>query len=292
VIPLKGPALGETLYRDPGLRPFTDLDLLVRRRDLRRAVTLLSAIGYRALEHERSLAYELEYATAACFVPAAPATGALPVDLHWGLVSFPAGATPRALDADEVWTRAVAEARWGRSVLTLAREDLLLYLALHLAVHHPLNGLAWQLDVALLLRNLGSELDWDAVVERARRWRVGGAVNFALRRVKESFAAAAPAAVLTRLAPRGLRGWLLGRLVARSSTRGRFDHVVPLLLLDRGADRVRALTAGVVPPPAWVRQRYATESAAAGYLTHYGRISRFATRMLCGETAHLFTRHR
>ena len=69
VIPLKGPALGEALYRDPGLRPFTDLDLLVRRADVARAVALLSNLGYRALEHERPFAYELADATAACFMP-------------------------------------------------------------------------------------------------------------------------------------------------------------------------------------------------------------------------------
>jgi hypothetical protein len=273
-IPLKGPALGETLYREPALRPFTDLDVLVRRQDVRPAVTLLSALGYRALEHERPLAYELAYATAATFVPAAPAPGALPIDLHWGLVSFPAGATPTALDADEVWTRAVALARWGRSVLTLSPEDLLLSLALHLAVHHPLDGLAWQLDLALLLRRLGGELDWEAVVERARRWRVGGAVYFALRRVERSFASEAPVAVLARIAPSGLRGALLARLVALSSAPGRFDHVIPLRLLDRRADLARALAAGLIPSAAWVRQRYATESAARGYLSHYRRIAR------------------
>ena len=35
-IPLKGPALGDVLYREPALRPFTDLDLLIRRSEERR----------------------------------------------------------------------------------------------------------------------------------------------------------------------------------------------------------------------------------------------------------------
>ena len=45
MIPLKGPALAEALYPDPGLRPFTDLDLLVRREDAARAVALLGEVG-------------------------------------------------------------------------------------------------------------------------------------------------------------------------------------------------------------------------------------------------------
>ena len=44
VMPLKGPALAATLYRDPGLRPFTDLDLLVRSADLPRALRVLSGL--------------------------------------------------------------------------------------------------------------------------------------------------------------------------------------------------------------------------------------------------------
>ena len=280
VMPLKGPALGEALYRDPGLRPFTDLDLLVRRADVPRAVRLLSTLGYRALEHQRPLAYELADATAACFVAVERGSGTLPVDLHWGLVGFPGGIGPRALDTEEVWGRAVTEERWGRQVLALGREDLVLYLALHLAIHHPLDGLAWQLDVALLLRRDGAAMDWERAIGRARRWRVAGAFYFALSRVERRFAACVPPAVLAALRPRGARGAILDRLGARSDRLGRFDHLIPLLLLDRGADLARGLTAGVLPAPAWVRRRYGTGSALYGYVMHYGRLGGIAARML------------
>ena len=278
VIPLKGPLLAEALYDDPGLRPFTDLDLLVRTRDVPRAVGLLATRGYRALEHERPIAYELAHATAACFVPAGSATTSLPVDLHWGLVGFPAGATPRALDTEEVWTRAVTEERWGRPVLQLCREDLLLYLALHLAVHHPLDGLPWQRDVALLIRRDGRDLAWERVTERARRWGVAGAAYFALRLVEDRFAPGVPASVFARLRPRGPRGALLDRIGRSSGKRGGVDHLVDLLLLDRIWDLTRALAALACPSPAWVKSRYATPSPLRGYLVHYGRIGRILSR--------------
>src|ERR1700681_921232 len=46
VIPLKGPVLAQILYGDPVLREFEDLDLLVRKRDVLRALQLLNAHGY------------------------------------------------------------------------------------------------------------------------------------------------------------------------------------------------------------------------------------------------------
>jgi hypothetical protein len=279
VIPLKGPLLAEDLWEEPGLRPFTDLDLLVRRADVPRAVALLEAFGLRALEWERPLAYELAHATAACFVPALPESSALPVDLHWDLVGFPAGARPRGLDVEEVWRRAEPGDAWGRPVLRLEREDLLLYLALHLAVHHPLDGLAWQPDVALLVRRHGVDLQWERVVERARRWSVSGAVYLALRLVEERLAPGVPAAVLAGLRPRGPRGALLDR-IGRGGGRWRPEHLAALLVLDRTRDLAKALATAAAPPPAWVRSRYGTRAALQGYRAHYGRIGTLLSRFL------------
>ena len=276
VIPLKGPALAEALYRDPGLRPFTDLDLLVRRQDAARAVAVLGELGYRHLGWQRSLAYELAHAPAACFVAGG---GALPVDLHWGLVGFPAGTAPLAPGAEaSVWERAVATERWGRRVLALAPEDLVLYLALHLAVHHPLAGLVWRLDLALLLRRHGPALDWDALVARAGAWRARGALYFALAAVEYAFAPGVPGAPLAALRPRGPRGALLDRLARRGDERGLGDHLVALLVMDRLADVGRALAAGVAPPAAWARSRYGTARAARAYTRHYARLAVAAAR--------------
>ena len=49
VIPLKGPVLAEAVYPDAALRPFRDLDLLVRPEDRRRADVALRGLGYEPL---------------------------------------------------------------------------------------------------------------------------------------------------------------------------------------------------------------------------------------------------
>ena len=278
MIPLKGPFLGEALYADPGMRPFTDLDLLVHRADVERAVALLSTSGYRHIALDRTLEYELTYATAACFVPSDGGPSVFSVDLHWGLVSFPAGATPRTIDAEEVWTRAVEAWRGGVSLLELCQEDLLLYLALHLAVHHPFVGFVWRLDMALLLRRPPGYFDWPSILERARRWGVRGALYFALRVVEEDLSFTAPAGVLSELKPRGLRGEALERLARHRDPRALFEHLVDLLLLDAGRDLLRAIATTAAPTPAFVRGRYGTSSAVRAYLAHYRRIGAIGLR--------------
>src|SRR5918912_194825 len=46
VIPYKGPALAVQLYKNQRLRRFVDLDILIRKRDMRRVKDLLVAQGY------------------------------------------------------------------------------------------------------------------------------------------------------------------------------------------------------------------------------------------------------
>jgi Uncharacterised nucleotidyltransferase len=277
VILLKGPSLAEALYDDPGIRRFTDLDLLVRGLDRPRAIALLSTLGYRHIGVDRTLEYELANAMAACFVPPA-GDSHFSVDLHWGLVSFPAGVTPRTIDSEEVWTRAEATERWERRVLELCPEDLLLYLALHLAVHHPFVGHVWRLDIALLLRRCARDLDWASIAERSGRWRVRGAVYFALRVVEADLGIAPPPGVLAELRPHGLRGDAVDRLARYRDATSRFEHLVDLLLLDARADLLRALATSAAPTPAFVRGRYGTPSTFRAYLAHYRRIGRLGLR--------------
>lgn len=277
VIPLRGPALAELLYRDPSLRPFTDLDLLVREADLPRALLLLARLGYRHLEGGRSLAHELTWRHAASFVSGRP--DELPIDLHWGLVDYPGIAPTTAVHHQELWDRAVRVETSGGTCLGLCPEDLLIYLALHWAIHHALAGLGWQLDLALLIRRQGDAWNWEVVAERARRWQIRGALFYALREVRERFEVAIPAWFLARLRPAGPRRILLDRLRYRGEERlERLDYLIPFLVMDKGSDILRALSGAVLPPASWLRCRYGKPSAFSAYLAHWARIGRACAR--------------
>jgi hypothetical protein len=229
------------------------------------------------LEGGHSLSHELTWRHAASFVCERP--DELPIDLHWGLVDYP-GITPTtAVHHQELWDRAMRAERSGGIHLGLCPEDLLISLALHWAIHHALAGLVWQLDLALLIRREGDAWNWEVVAERARRWQIRGALFYALREVRERFEVAIPPWFLARLRPAGPRRILLDRLRHRGEERmERLDYLIPLLVMDKGSDILRALSGAVLPPANWLRCRYGKPSAASAYLAHWVRIGRACAR--------------
>ena len=270
VMVLKGPVLAERVYPDPALRPFSDLDLLVRPADRFRTDEVLRALGHRRVADEHSWDFDVAYDGATLY----ETPGSVRVDLHWALLT-----EPRFVwngDVAEIWERSVAIAVAGEGARGLGREDLVLYLATHLAVHHTLAGLLRYWDVALLLEREGDTLDWRALLGRAARWRVRHALFFVLLGARSLFEAPMPAAVLAALRPFGPRAGLLGAIVRRSDEGRllRLEHLVTLLLLDRGRDLGGALRHALWPSAGWMRARYGIEGASrpALYRAHARRL--------------------
>ena len=266
---LKGPALADTVYPDPAWRPFGDLDVLVRRDDRWRADGALLALGHRRVADGHTWEFDMDFDGATLY--ASP--DGVHVDLHWALVTEPRYAWSGEPEA-VLWQRAVPLTLAGRPVRGLAREDLVLYLATHLAVHHALAGLLRHWDVALLLAS--GPLDWNALLARAARWRVRRPLYFVLRTVERAFGPLVPTGVLTALAPRGPRAALLGALLedAGAERRARLEYVVTLLLVDRGRDVLGALREALLPPADWLRARYGPGAATRGalYWAHARRL--------------------
>jgi hypothetical protein len=272
VVVLKGPVLAETVYPEPALRPFSDLDLLVRPADRLRMDTLLRGLGHRREADEHSFDFDIAYDGATLYETPA----GVRVDLHWSLLTEPRFAWNHAEQA-AVWERAVPIVVAGEPARGLGREDLVLHLATHLAVHHTLTGPLRHWDVALLLDRESEALDWDALLARAARWRVRHALFFVLRAVRSSFAAPVPDRVLAALRPTGARAALLAGLVRRCGAERlrRLEYLVTLLLVDRGRDLCGTLARTLWPPLEWMRARYgpANGSRPALYLAHARRLT-------------------
>ena len=275
-IVLNGPALAASYYPDPALRPFIDLDLLVRRADRERALEILFGQGYTHETPGRSLDH-----VPAAYLAAPDGSGLLPVDLHWECVAQSAAGRAAEQAADEIWSRAVRAPAWGDAARTLAPEDLLIYLAANFAIHHTLTGALWQLDLGLVLQRHRGTLDWDAIVARARRWGAASAVYFSLRSVGDQLGVPAPTPAMNRLRPGDLRVTLIDRL-QRPEVPGpaRLEYLIGVAMLDRYSDIARTLASGLVPPPGWLRSRYDSRSIVAAYLTHYGRVARSVARAM------------
>jgi hypothetical protein len=271
VIVLKGPALAETVYPEPALRPFSDLDLLVRPADRLAMDVLLRDLGHRRLADEHTWEFDIAWDGATLY----EAPAGVHVDLHWSLLTEPRFAWSPGAQAG-VWERAVPLTVAGETALQLGREDLVLHLATHLAVHHSLAGTLRYWDLALVLERWGADLDWPVLLARIADWRVRRAVFFALRGAHGLFDAPVPPAVLAALRPRGPRAAALAALLraVAPARLPRLEYLLTLLLADRARDLRGALRQALWPPAAWLQARYRldTGSRLALYLTHVRRL--------------------
>ncbi len=163
-IPLKGVALAEALYGDVSLRPSSDLDVLVPRAAVGRALDSLRAIGYipqvaGRLRPDRLFRNDIAHA----LVRRAHAIE-YSLDLHWGIASQASGDI-RAMD--ELWAAAHRHEFRGVGAYGLSAEWELLFLALH-AARHRWVGLKWLVDVHEICRR--GDVDWAVVEHTARRF--------------------------------------------------------------------------------------------------------------------------
>jgi hypothetical protein len=162
VLTFKGPSLATLAYGDVGRREFSDLDLLVRRSDVSRAMAALRSLGFQprislepsAVDAFVALENALEFRRAS--------DGQM-VELHWAL-------TPKSFpfrhDLEQIWTSAAAVTVAGRRMPTLSHEQLVLFLCVH-AAKHNWESLGWMLDIARLMDSVA--LDYQQLLQLADR---------------------------------------------------------------------------------------------------------------------------
>jgi hypothetical protein len=160
-VPYKGPLLAQSLYGDPGLRSFSDLDFLIFPPDFERAKQALSEIGYRpSVDFTQAVerfwlcnGYERSFDSAA---------GQHLVELQWALLPYFYAVDLRV---EDLLARAGSIVVGGREVSCLSPEDSLVVLCLH-AAKHLWTRLIWLSDIAETLRT--QTIDYSLVFSQVR----------------------------------------------------------------------------------------------------------------------------
>jgi len=156
----KGPVLSELAYHDPTLRNFVDLDLLLPRAQLRRAVERLTTAGLApSVPLPDNEAYFTRWGNQ---FELADDRADIHVELHWELE---AGLQGSPLGCEELVRRSQTIDVGGVSLRTLSAPDQLLMLAIHAAKHRwlPLEPL-----IAFgRLVEAHPQLDWAATLRLA-----------------------------------------------------------------------------------------------------------------------------
>lgn len=164
-IPFKGPVLAASIYGNPALREFIDLDILVRKPDVRRARDLLIREGY-ILDLALTESEQAARLRSGCAMSFSRKDGKAIVDLHW---EFASSKFSLPFNLDDLWSRKETVTIAGHEVGTLSTMDHLLLLSVH-GAKHRWERLEWISDVAALVLS-HPILDWKRCFEEAAKLR-------------------------------------------------------------------------------------------------------------------------
>src|SRR6267378_1389972 len=193
-VPYKGPVLAQSLYRDLGLRSFSDLDFLISPADFDRAKQALAEMGYRpsgevnpAIESPAAERLWLRTGYERSFDGAA---GRNLVELQWALLPHFYAVNLRV---EDLLARAGKAVVGEREVPCLSPEDSLVVLCLH-AAKHLWTRLIWLSDIAETLRSYSGiqTIDYSVVLSRAQSLGIARILGISFWLVKNVLRAEIP----------------------------------------------------------------------------------------------------
>lgn len=251
---LKGAALAETLYGDPGLRTIGDIDLLVPREHARACRDALLGFGYRPTQLEEQPGSLLATSNQEAFEPPPPHRTV--VELHWHILDVPY--YMHQVPVSWFWENSEAAEIAGRPFRVLSPEANLVYLPAHLAFHHRFQPLHSLFDLALLIARRGVEIDWARVVTTAHSFELLTVLRETLDRLAEcwpSLPLDEARRQVAAVAPSRMDARLYRHLTEEArSTPLRF--YTTLVTLPDLASRLRYARLVVFPQPSYMRGRY------------------------------------
>jgi hypothetical protein len=241
---LKGPILAVEAYGDIVGRWFTDVDVIVRRRDAVTAIDFLEHHGYRPVFPLRGR-WQPRYVKRFYEIALVDPSG-IAVDLHWSLLDSQFSICPTE---GETWSAVRQVSVLHSELRTLSPGMTARYLCLHVAKHHW-DRLGWLADIAHWAAR-HPEFDWNAQAEHPR---AGVYVQMALALIERLLGRPMPAEVARRIesnpAVRLAVERIAQRLEAGTSrvtdrAQWRTDYV---RLMPSAGDRWRSLTSTLFRP--------------------------------------------
>lgn len=159
IIIIKGAALIETVYNYIDKREIYDIDLLIHKEDL-----------FKIKDKLINIDYEMRSLEKIHFVK----KNGYPVvlDIHTGIWYIE--------NIDEIWKSTIKIKIAGTDTLTMSPEDHLIYIIVHSLIEHSQLTEICKSDVECILRYYDGKVDWDKIIEKAKKYNVYVPVYYAL----------------------------------------------------------------------------------------------------------------
>ena len=188
---LKGAALIQLYYRESGLRPMHDADVLVPTYQAEQAMELLTKTRWKSVYYERpQTRIPIQHSTPF------ENDGGCQVDLHWHLFweCF------NANQDNEYWESAVPIQIGAAQTMALSPTNQLLHTCWHGARWNEVPPIRWVADAMAIMGESAAEIDWTSLVKQARKHHISMPLKDSLEYLKHSFTAPVPDTVLNSLA--------------------------------------------------------------------------------------------
>lgn len=194
---LKGMVLVDSIYGgDFGLRPMSDVDILVREQDWPEIYGVLLQSAFRPVEKNfNSIMPKLTKYDVEAHVQYTSDSGSC-LEFQFDLLTLGIGMR----NIMDVWDRSRETQIEGVRVLLPSPEDQLLHLVIH-ANRHGCSRLKWLVDIVEILK-AGEKIDWDLFIEIANGENVSSCVYSTLAHIERLFGNQyLPRDVIERLKP-------------------------------------------------------------------------------------------
>ncbi len=175
LVPIKGLSLLEDIYSENSIRPMSDIDLLVKEEDLRRAERLFDGLGYSKDLDGLKQEYWLKAKCQLLFRKKS-SPGRDIIELHF---NFDYKKEAFSI-VEQAWKR-IRQVWVGADYIDLlSPEDNLFSLVLHQRVRGKSLSLKYVLDAGLLLKRYGPSFDWGYLLRAAKEAKVEASLYFLL----------------------------------------------------------------------------------------------------------------
>ncbi len=186
---LKGAALTLQYYKDFGLRPMWDIDILVKPDKIMIASNHLIKLGWQS--HVNDLEEHISYIHAVNFEH----SDGRNIDLHWHVLCECCDA-----NADkDFWENAVETVLYEVTTFSLNATDQLFHVCVHGSRWMSISSLRWVSDSMVILNNQENSIDWDRLIKLAQKHHLLIILKETLTYLNENIAAIIPQHVIERL---------------------------------------------------------------------------------------------
>jgi hypothetical protein len=279
-IVLKGAFLAEEIYKNIGLRPMSDIDLLVKEEDVQKAKKELlklkySANVYTTKTHEKFQTILSEE------LPFTHQNKNSYVEIHWDIQPHN---TPYMIDINKFWNNTKSVEIAGIEALTFASEDLLQHLCLHLDKHinysgaPPAKPLRDYCDIAEVTNYYKDTINWNYLIQSSKNYGIEEPIFQGLFIAKEYFGALIPENIIRELEP--VKSDISFEEIFQGLTKNNsnkkyqcleMSYLTNLKIIDGSWNKARIIFGDVFPSKEYMMYRYSIKNENQVYRYYFVR---------------------